>query len=60
MDLVWDNHYDTRSHIKSYEIPYKKLYQAEKVRPSKQMSPKRIEIIREDPTSKCLLKESRS
>ena len=24
-DLVWDNHYDERSHLKSYEILHKKL-----------------------------------
>jgi len=30
LDLVWDNHCDARSRIKDTEIPYKKLYQAEK------------------------------
>ena len=25
LDLVWDKHCDARSHIKSYQIPYKKL-----------------------------------
>ena len=33
-DLVWDNHCDARSHIKSYEIPCQKLYQAEKILPN--------------------------
>ena len=59
LDLVWDYHCYARSIIESYEIPYKKLKQAEKVRPNKQMSPKRIEITIGDPTSKCLLQESR-
>ena len=45
-DLVWDNHCDARSHIKSYEIPCQKLHQAENVHPNKQMSPTRIEITR--------------
>ena len=37
---------------KTTEIPCQKLYQAEKVRPNKQMFPTRIEIIIRHPTSK--------
>ena len=44
LDLVWDNHYDERSHIKSYEILYKTF----------------SKLIKFDPISKCPLKESRS
>jgi len=36
-------------------IPSPKLYPAEKVRPNKQMSPIRIDMIIRDPTSKCSL-----
>ena len=49
LDLVWDNHYDARSRIKKYEneSPCRKLYQAEKVRRSRQLAnvPKIIEIL---------------
>ena len=42
------------------EMGVKKLYQAEKVYPNKQMLPTRIEIIKGDPTNKCPLQESKS
>ena len=45
---------------KTTEIPCQKLYQAEKVRPNKQMSPTRIKIKIGHPTSECPLQESRS
>ena len=41
-------------------IPCQKLYQAEKVRLNKQISPIKIEIIVGDPTSKCPLQKLRS
>ena len=59
LDLAWENHCNVRSHIKIYDIPCQKLYQAKKVGPNKQMSSTRIEIIIGHPTSKCPLQESR-
>ena len=65
MDLLFDNHCDARSHLKSFsklekfnlmsKCPYKN--QDHYRGPNQKTSPKRIKIIIGDPTIKCPLKE---